>query len=238
VGRVTVAGRPWVRPLGVAAGTTVVVTALAYLLPEGYAATGVGLGFFAATWLVVLRRDDTESIRRHGLGLGGVLEPEPLEARRILRETAGALAWALGLALVVFPPFWLGYLFWWRPTAGFAPAWPRDPLDELLGQLVVIAIPEEAFYRGYLQTALDDAWPPRWRVLGARLGPSLLVASALFALGHYATEMHPNRLAVFFPALVFGWLRAKTGGIGAPVAFHLACNVFAAFLGRSYGLHS
>jgi hypothetical protein len=75
-------------------------------------------------------------------------------------------------------------------------------------------------------------------VLGVRVGPGLLVASAIFAVGHVLTEVHPNRLAVFFPALIFGWLRAKTGGIGASLLFHAACNVFASFLLRSYGLGS
>ena len=50
------------------------------------------------------------------------------------------------------------------------------------------------------------------------------------------TIRHPSRLAVFFPALVFGWLRRRTGGVGAPVVFHAACNVFASALGRGYGL--
>jgi len=65
---------------------------------------------------------------------------------------------------------------------------------------------------------------------------SVVWTSALFALGHLATEPNPARLAVFFPALVFAWLRLKTGGIGAGVLFHVLCNVFASELGRGYGL--
>ena len=83
--------------------------------------------------------------------------------------------------------------------------------------------------------SLDDARPLRVRVLGADLGPSILVTSVLFALGHLATELDANRLGVFFPALLFGWLRARTGGIGAGVAFHALANLFTAFLARSYG---
>ena len=96
---------------------------------------------------------------------------------------------------------------------------------------------EEAFYRGYLQSRLDDAWPPRWRLLGATVGPGLLVASAIFALGHVATVHLATRLAVFFPALLFGWLRARTGGIGASVCFHMICNVYSQALGRGYGIY-
>jgi membrane protease YdiL (CAAX protease family) len=107
--------------------------------------------------------------------------------------------------------------------------------DEALGQFLVIALPEEAFYRGYLQTSLDDAWPPRLRILGAQLGPGVLVTSVVFALGHVATEVHPNRLSVFFPSLLFGYLRTRRGGIGSAAAFHALCNLFASFLARSYG---
>jgi membrane protease YdiL (CAAX protease family) len=74
------------------------------------------------------------------------------------------------------------------------------------------------------------------RVLGADLGPGWLLASAIFAAGHVLTIPHPARLAVFFPALVFGWLRQRTGGIGASVLFHASCNLFSAALGRGYGL--
>ena len=100
----------------------------------------------------------------------------------------------------------------------------------------MIALPEEAFYRGFLQTALDDVWKARRRVLGADLGPGLLVSASLFAVGHLLTEVNPNRLAVFFPALVFGWLRVRTRGVGAGVAFHALCNLFAAYLARCYGM--
>ena len=50
------------------------------------------------------------------------------------------------------------------------------------------------------------------------------------------TEPHPARLAVFFPALLFGWLRARTGGIGASVVFHALCNLFSATLARGYAV--
>lgn len=213
---------------------TLVVTVLSYALPAAEQASGVGLAFLLATYLLVLRRDNA-AVRRHGLALGGLFESEPLSPRRLARATAGAFGWALGVALLVFPAFWFGWVAWWNPEAGFAPAAPSSVWEDSLGQLLVIALPEEAFYRGYLQSALDEAWPKRLRVLGAEIGPSLLVTSALFALGHLATDFDANRLAVFFPSLLFGWLRARTGGIGASVLLHAFANLFAAYLARSYG---
>jgi len=222
-------------PLVAALLTSAVVTAASYLAPERYAATVVGILFLGATWWLVLRHDEA-TVRAHGLSLGGLLEPTRLDARRLARDAAVAIGWALLFAAVAFPPFWYGYRLWWHPHHAFALHWPASPFDEVAGQLVVIALPEEAFFRGYLQTSLDAAWPPRWRILGADLGPGWLVASAIFAIGHVLTIRHPARLAVFFPALVFGWMRSRTRGVGASVLFHASCNVFSATLGRSYGL--
>lgn len=231
----TSARAPALVPIGIGLATTLVVTILSYALPPSYQATGVGLAFLAATYVLVLRHDGAVTAH-HGLALAGLFEPAPLSFARLTREAAVALAWALGCAAVIFPIFWLGWVAWWKPEGDFSGGAWRSVISDAPGQLLVIALPEEAFYRGYLQTALDDALPKRVRVLGAEVGPSILLASAVFALGHLATELDANRLAVFFPALLFGWLRARTGGVGAGIAFHALANLFTAFLAQSYGL--
>lgn len=223
------------RALLAALATTVVVTTLSYLAPPKHAATAVGLAFLAATWWLVLRRDE-HAIRAHGLSLGGLLEPLPLEPRRLLRDAAIAILWVVALSAIVFPAFWYGFKIFWHVKMPFVLRAPKSPLDEIAGQLLVVALPEEAFFRGYLQTELEAAWPRRVRVLGAELGLGWLVSAAIFAVGHLLTTPVPTRLAVFFPALVFGYLRARTGGIGAGVLFHASCNLFSATLARGYGL--
>jgi membrane protease YdiL (CAAX protease family) len=221
-------------PLVAAALTTIVVTAASYLAPDRYAATLVGVGFLAATWWLVLRHDE-RTVRAYGLSLGGLLEPTPIDPRRLARDALVATGWALLFAAITFPLFWIGYLFYWHPHGHFALRLPPSILDDVAGQLVVIALPEEAFFRGYLQTSFDRTWPPRVRVLGAMVGPGLLVSAAIFAVGHLLTIRHIPRLAVFFPALLFGWLRARTGGIGAGLFYHALCNIFSATLTRGYG---
>jgi membrane protease YdiL (CAAX protease family) len=224
------------RPIGAAVATTAFVTALSYFAPMAHAASAVGLGFLAATYFLTLRGDDPEAARHFGLSLGGLLDIEPLDFRRLIKSAGTEVSLALALSAVVFPLFWVGYVEWWSPQEPFRAAPLGTVADEALGQLLVIALPEEAFYRGYLQTSLDDVWPPRFRLLGAWLGPGVIVTSVIFALGHVATEVHPNRLAVFFPSLLFGYLRQRRGGIGCAAAFHAFCNLFASYLARSYGL--
>jgi uncharacterized protein len=219
--------------LGVAAVVTLLATAESYLLPEAWAATGVGFTFLAATHWLVVRGDDTARIREHGLSLGGLLEAGPLSARRLLRAGLVALAYALSAALVIFPCFWFGFRIWWK-VDHFHPA-PLGPVvSDALGQLLVIALPEEAFYRGYLQTSLERELGQGISILGTRVGWGLLLTSAIFAVGHLLTELNPARLAVFFPSLVFGLLRSRSKGIGASVLFHALCNLFSAYLAHSY----
>ena len=157
---------------------------------------------------------------------------------RLARSIGTTVGWALALAAITFVPFFFGWRTFWHAKGNFGlhvQAW--EALNEVFGQLVIIALPEEAFYRGYLQSRLDEAFPQRIRVFGASVGPALIVSSVIFALGHFATIREPARLAVFFPSLVFGWLRARTGGIGAGVAFHASCNVFSELLGRGYRVY-
>jgi membrane protease YdiL (CAAX protease family) len=217
---------------------TVATTALVALLarlPDNVSATAVGFGFLSVTYFLVLRTDDSDTIASYGLSLGGLFDPEPLAPLRIARDACQAVLWALGLALLFLPLFWLGFLWWWQIGTPFHLPRLSSLAGDFSGQLLVIALPEEAFYRGYLQSALDEVWRPRWRVLGAELGPGLLVTSALFALGHLCTEFNAARLAVFFPSLAFGFLRARTRGVGAGIVFHALCNLFASYLGQSYG---
>ena len=81
---------------------------------------------------------------------------------------------------------------------------------------------------------LERVWPPTRRLFGAKVGWALIVSSALFAIGHVAVIPNPQRLAVFFPALLFGWMRARTGSIAAGALYHALCNILADTLHTSY----
>jgi uncharacterized protein len=102
-----------------------------------------------------------------------------------------------------------------------------------LVQLLVVALPEELFYRGWMQTSWARGAPGGGaRVLGATLGAGFLRTQALFALGHLVV-LQPWRLGTFVPALLFGWLRERTGNLVAPILVHALSNVFIATLEAS-----
>jgi uncharacterized protein len=157
-------------------------------------------------------------------------------------------AFGLGVPLVVFPLFALAYLGFYelvcdtealrtlappaacRTYQGFDHIhWPHLDLDFAqfaLVQLVVVALPEELFFRGCLLELLERALPPKRRILGGGVGWALVITAAMFALVHLPREGDPRTLATFFPGLLFGWMRSATGSILAPVLAHAASNVF------------
>lgn len=221
------------QPLAYAALVTITAGASSLWLPGAWSANLVGLLFFGATYWLVLRHD-SQTIAEHGLSLGGLFEPEPLSPRRIVRDSARAAAWAFGLAALLLPPFSLGYVWWWQPRHGYHFTLGNSPFSDLVTQILAVALPEEMFYRGYLQSELERLWPPVQQGWLRGLGVAVVVTSFIFAVGHLVTIPHPARLAVFFPSLMFGWLRSRTGGIGAAVLFHALCNLFALNLGRGF----
>jgi membrane protease YdiL (CAAX protease family) len=201
-------------------------------------------------WAAVgLSQRQPDGVARYGLSLGGLLEPAeppPEGAAGALRDLIGALlrtlpsalrelGAALRVAAVIFPPFVAGFYAWHAPARAFALALPADPASFALTQWLVVGLPEEALFRGYMQSRLAESFASRTRLLGATLCvPALLIQAAYFALIHFAIDLSPARLAVFFPALLFGWVRAWRGGIGAAAALHAMCNLLSDVLFRGW----
>ncbi|MBN1773535.1 MAG: CPBP family intramembrane metalloprotease [Deltaproteobacteria bacterium] len=136
-----------------------------------------------------------------------------------------ALALAVLFGVVTFGPFIVGFEWWWGPRRSFSfDRLPSDFWNIALAQFLVVALPEEALFRGYLQTRFERRFPSRSRH-GIPIGWAIPATSVLFAIGHFVVIPDPSRLAVFFPSLLFGLLRHWSGGLLAPILFHGACNV-------------
>jgi membrane protease YdiL (CAAX protease family) len=144
-------------------------------------------------------------------------------------------------AAIVFPLLFLGV--WFSTRIGLAlPLLPvsseRRWAPWILYQVAYVAAPEELFFRGYVQGSLrlclKSLAPERSRLWDPL---ALTAAAVLFAGAHVAVFHSAAQAWVFFPALVFGWLRARTGGVGAGVVFHALCNIFSEALGRGYGIY-
>lgn len=215
--------------------------------------------YFLPGWLL---RHEPEVQARYQVGPDGPIPPWDRRGAR----------WALGACLVVFPPFVLG--FWWFyhhvcagdlrmlapalwvealtpwhggleqffqrlcrghdgtffPDALHVPAsWAAygglGVIVQVVEGLFAVALAEEVFHRGYLMSALEERFPPKRTIFGAKIGLAAVISSLLFALGHLFSMAQAARLATFFPALVFAWLWRRSGSLWAPALFHMAANL-------------
>lgn len=134
---------------------------------------------------------------------------------------------ALVIGLVVLPLFLTGFylyhgLFLDRTIEI---RWNLQIAWAALIQVLVIAFPEEVFFRGYMQSHLNILFTKRLNWRGWSLSWSIVVTSLLFALGHFIIHPNPARLAVFFPSLLFGLMRERSGSVISSGLFHGLANV-------------
>ncbi|MDP8255424.1 MAG: CPBP family glutamic-type intramembrane protease [Candidatus Alcyoniella australis] len=91
--------------------------------------------------------------------------------------------------------------------------------------ILVIGVPEEIFFRGWIQSPLTRRWGHRGpTLLGVRIGPDVWLSAALFALAHLAITFNPATVATFVPGLAFAWMRKRTGSVFGAGLYHGLCN--------------
>jgi riboflavin synthase len=103
----------------------------------------------------------------------------------------------------------------------------REPLPLRVTDyaLLLIAAPlvEEFVFRGVLLALVDRASPPRWNILGARIGAGGVLLTLAFVALH---GLRPGMLLGIMPAaFIYLWLRARTGSLLWPLAGHVAWNL-------------
>ena len=176
----------------------------------------------------------------------------------LARPVGKGLAIGLGAVAVIFPLFVAGYVVFYDVACGGASEllarlplpgrceiwqgfeqikWPEIDWGFVrlaFFQVIVVALPEELFFRGFVLELLEKSMPPKRRIWGGGIGKALLLSSALFALSHVLVAFDPRRLAVFFPGLVFGWMYSATRSILAGVIFHTCANLFIHVLDRMF----
>ncbi len=160
------------------------------------------------------------------LGMLKATGSRPEEFGITARGLCASFGTAFGFAVLSLPAFVLLFsayrALWLQAPVRIAlpDGWPLL----LAYHLFCVALPEEVFYRGYIQSRLHGAMSGRIQVFSTPLGFGWLYGAFLFALGHFVMVQRPERWATFLPGLVFGWLRERTGGIAAPTLFHALCN--------------
>jgi membrane protease YdiL (CAAX protease family) len=169
--------------------------------------------------------------RRYGLSLG------PWEKKSCL---------LFGSALIlIFPLYILGFHLWQSHVRGLVLHLEAFPSGKVLWatvifQTLLVAFPEEFFFRGYLQTRLREmgarAQEPEKECVSARrdLWASIVISNTLFAASHLIGNFSLGRLLTFFPGLIFSGLWWRTRNLVFPVLFHALCNTLSFLLYSLY----
>ncbi len=107
---------------------------------------------------------------------------------------------------------------------------PRPPNKEDLKWFLIyflgVSVPEEFFFRGFMQGRFNMFFDRKFKFLGVSLGPGFFLQSIFFMIIHLIWSLHVVRFLVFFPGLLFGFLREKYLSIVPPIIFHTFSNVF------------
>jgi hypothetical protein len=161
-----------------------------------------------AVWLAVQPLLALGRLRRDEIGL---VPPRPGSVGPALAVTTVALV-AHGLVLI---------------TRG---ADPVPVSAALVVAVVVAALVEELVMRGVILALADRAAPPRWTLYGASIGIGGLVVTAAFIALH---GLRPGLLLGVAPAaMLYLWLRARTGSLLPPMVAHLLWNLSVVLLHR------
>jgi len=152
-----------------------------------------------------------------------LLPPVPGQIFRDMLLALAAAAVALPVTVV---------LLWVVPersefvAIGAAAAVPGQWPAWLVYQFLYVAVAEELFFRGYLQTNVAQMvrlkWPGshRWHMY-----LTVVLSAGCFAMAHLFVQQRFISLLTFFPGLVLGWLFWRTGSLVAPIFFHGLANV-------------
>jgi membrane protease YdiL (CAAX protease family) len=134
---------------------------------------------------------------------------EPLHFRFSTRDAATGIAVSAGVLL----PFWFFFSYPGRPLALL-------PAGAVVFQLLGVAVPEEVYFRGFLQQRLGNTLK------------DVLLVSLLFSFMHLPQFIFYGdkySLLTFFPSLVMGLLYWRTSNVLPSTIFHFLSNIV--FLG-------
>lgn len=194
-------GRMWARRAVALLALYLIALALAgWLLPASRAAWGSA----AAAFAVLLTAQPFMAL--------GVLKPAEIGLAAPRPGTMRVVVLAVGLALLLNVVVMI--------VRGAAPV---RVTGVTVAAVLVAAVLEELVFRGVLLALLDRALPQRWRVAGAYIGWGGVALTVSFVALH---GLRPGVLLGVLPAaLLYLWLRERTGSLLAPIAAHLAWNL-------------
>lgn len=174
--------------------------------------------WFAVPSLLIAAAMIPTALRRRSLADIGLLMGRP-----------GLNLWVLCISCLILLPVLLGGVLLFKHYHVQLPLCPIVPKEKwlswLIYQFLYVALAEETFFRGYLQSNILRLLTMATRkklVLLELL--SVILAAAIFALSHSVILGGAQAALTFFPGLIFGWLFIKTKSLVVPTLFHGLAN--------------
>ncbi|MBO4711111.1 CPBP family intramembrane metalloprotease [bacterium] len=146
------------------------------------------------------------------------------------KEGLKLFLWVTVATLVFYPPLFFAYNLSFMHRA-FATPTTNELMKALTKGLIAIAvaaIPEEFFFRGYIQEHVFSAFDKKIMKI---VSLKNLFTSLLFGLVHALAFLDITRAATFFPSLLFGLFTEKSRGrIFYSISYHVVSNILAFIL--------
>ncbi len=154
----------------------------------------------------------TNNIFYSSLPILMVMFPIIVGYRVKLKFSINDLSLGVIVSVVVLLPYYIAFSPSLSPLPLEGGEWGRG----IIFQLLLVSLPEEFFFRGFLQDSIG------------RNFRAVLIVSLLFSIAHLPKAVFLGEwvsLLSFFPSLVMGWLYMKTNNILPGTIFHLLANL-------------
>jgi membrane protease YdiL (CAAX protease family) len=138
-----------------------------------------------------------------------VAVPFLFRAKVVLRFSGKDILTGIGVSAALLLPFCFFVLLMGKSVV-------LPPAGTVLFQLAGVALPEEVYFRGFLQERLGNT------------AGAVVAVSALFAFTHLPQLIFYSDISsvlTFFPSLVMGFLYMKTANVLTPAIFHFSANI-------------
>jgi membrane protease YdiL (CAAX protease family) len=146
------------------------------------------------------------------------------------KEGLKLFLWVTLATLVFYPPLFFAYNLGFMHRAIATPTTNElmKAVTKGLIAIAVAAIPEEFFFRGYIQEHVFAGFDKKILKI---ISLKNLFTSLLFGLVHALAFLDITRAATFFPSLLFGLFTEKSRGrIFYSVSYHVVSNILAFIL--------
>lgn len=108
-------------------------------------------------------------------------------------------------------------------------------LIKALYYLFIVGFGEELFFRGYIQSSLNQFFGKPFSLWGTNVGWGFVITSVLFGLIHALASNPPTWPWALFTAIMgfgLGFVRERSGSILAPILLHGLMDLPLAFFGK------